>query len=194
MKSSAPLLSPILRSDTQGRMLAELMAEPDSELSLTELARRSRITLPTILRDVDRLASGGFVKSRRVGRTRLVSINTGHPIYAPLWLIVMYGYGPAAILPPLLSTVPGIDEAYIYGSWAARYLGEPGEDPNDVDVLVVGTADAGGLYEIARQATKTTGREVNINIISLQRWDSAEDGFVQTVRSRPLLELDLEKP
>ena len=122
----------------------------------------------------------------------MVSINTDHPIYGPLWQIVMYGYGPAAILPPLLSTVPGIDEAYIYGSWAARYLGEPGEDPNDVDVLVVGTADAGVLYEIARQATKTTGREVNI--ISLQRWDSAEDGFVQTVRSRPLLELDLEKP
>ena len=61
-------------------------------------------------------------------------------------------YGPAAILPELLARVDGVREAYIYGSWAARYRGEPGTEPRDVDVLVVGDADEDDLDDVARAA------------------------------------------
>lgn len=193
MKSSAPLLSPILRSDTQGRMLAALMRNAEKELSLTELATQCDVAVPTILRDVDRLVDGGYVTARRVGRNRLVRINTEHPIHASLWNVVMFGYGPAAILPGLLSDVPGIEHAYIYGSWAARFLGESGESPRDIDVLIVGSSEYGELYEVAHKASALVGREVNINVISPERWTDQKDGFVTTVKSRPLLELNLEK-
>lgn len=193
MKSSAPLLSPILRSDTQGRMLAALMRDAEKELSLTELAAQCDVAVPTILRDVDRLVDGGYVSTRRVGRNRLVRINTEHPIYASLWNVVMFGYGPAALLPGLLSDLPGIEHAYIYGSWAARFLGESGESPRDIDVLIVGGSEYGGLYEVAHKASALVGREVNINVITPERWANQTDGFVTTVKSRPLLELNLEK-
>jgi DNA-binding transcriptional ArsR family regulator len=193
MKSSAPLLSPILRSDTQGRMLAALMRDAEKELSLTELAAQCDVAVPTILRDVDRLVDGGYVSTRRVGRNRLVRINTEHPIYASLWNVVMFGYGPAALLPGLLSDLPGIEHAYIYGSWAARFLGESGESPRDIDVLIVGGSEYGDLYEVAHKASALVGREVNINVITPERWANQTDGFVTTVKSRPLLELNLEK-
>ena len=193
MKSSAPLLSPILRSDTQGRMLAALMRDAEKELSLTELAAQCDVAVPTILRDVDRLVDGGYVSARRVGRNRLVRINTEHPIYASLWNVVMFGYGPAALLPGLLSDLPGIEHAYIYGSWAARFLGESGESPRDIDVLIVGGSEYGDLYDVAHKASALVGREVNINVITPERWANQTDGFVTTVKSRPLLELNLEK-
>lgn len=193
MKSSAPLLSPILRSDTQGRMLAALMRDAEKELSLTELAAQCDVAVPTILRDVDRLVDGGYVSARRVGRNRLVRINTEHPIYASVWNVVMFGYGPAALLPGLLSDLPGIEHAYIYGSWAARFLGESGESPRDIDVLIVGGSEYGDLYEVAHKASALVGREVNINVITPERWANQTDGFVTTVKSRPLLELNLEK-
>ena len=193
MKSSAPLLSPILRSDTQGRMLAALMRDAEKELSLTELAAQCDVAVPTILRDVDRLVDGGYVSTRRVGRNRLVRINTEHPIYASLWNVVMFGYGPAALLPGLLSDLPGIEHAYISGSWAARFLGESGESPRDIDVLIVGGSEYGDLYEVAHKASALVGREVNINVITPERWANQTDGFVTTVKSRPLLELNLEK-
>lgn len=193
MKSSAPLLSPILRSDTQGRMLAALMRDAEKELSLTELAAQCDVAVPTILRDVDRLVDGGYVSARRVGRNRLVRINTEHPIYASLWNVVMFGYGPAALLPGLLSDLPSIEHAYIYGSWAARFLGESGESPRDIDVLIVGGSEYGDLYEVAHKASALVGREVNINVITPERWANQTDGFVTTVKSRPLLELNLEK-
>jgi DNA-binding transcriptional ArsR family regulator len=193
MKSSAPLLSPILRSDTQGRMLAALMRDAEKEITLTELAAQCDVAVPTILRDVDRLVDGGYVTARRVGRNRLVRINIEHPIYASLWNVVMFGYGPAAVLPGLLSGIPGIENAYIYGSWAARFLGESGESPRDIDVLIVGGSEYGDLYEVAHKASALVGREVNINVITPQRWADQKDGFVTTVKNRPLLELNLEK-
>lgn len=173
-------------------MLAELMANPEREFSLTDLATQAGVSVPTILRDIDRLVVGGYVRDRRVGRTRLVSINRDHPIFEPLRQIVMYGYGPAVVLREALADVPRIEKAFIYGSWAARYLGEPGADPNDIDVLVIGNPDSGELYAAARQASEKVRREVNINAITPKRWSKGEDGFVETVRSHPLLQLELE--
>jgi len=40
-----------------------------------------------------------------------------------------------------LSPVEGIVEAFIYGSWAARWRGEVGPALGGVDLLVVGTPD-----------------------------------------------------
>jgi hypothetical protein len=36
-----------------------------------------------------------------------------------------------------LEGVEGIEKAYLFGSWAARYAGEAGRAPADLDVLVI---------------------------------------------------------
>ncbi len=68
---------------------------------------------------------------------------------------VVLTYGPVAVLGELLASVPGVAEAYVYGSWAARYRGQAGDVPRDVDVLVIGDADEDDLYEAARAAERT---------------------------------------
>jgi hypothetical protein len=91
--------------------------------------------------------------------------------------------------------VAGVDRAFIFGSWAARYSGEPGPPPHDVDVLVVGTADLDDLDEIAHTAEARLDREVNIRRIRPQTWEQppANDAFLASLRSRPLTELDLAR-
>ena len=86
-----------------------------------------------------------------------------------------------------------MDQAYIYGSWAARYLGEPGSVPRDVDVLAVGTASDDDLYDTARKAELRLGREVNISEVSPQYWDAPDsaDSFMRHIRERPLVKLEL---
>lgn len=192
MKVSAPALSPILRSDTQGRLLATLFSHPEKSFTLSELAERAGVSAPTILRDVDRLVTNEYLIDERVGRSRQIRVNTEHPLYQPLWRIVMFGYGAVAILPKLLQAVPGVELALIYGSWAARFLGESGEPPRDIDVLVVGDADYGQCYAVAQKATEILGREVSIQVVDSQRWTEATDGFIETIQSRPFVTLDLE--
>lgn len=187
MRSSASLLSPILRSDTQGRILAALVIAPERSYSLTELSRRAGTDDSTVLREVERLAAAGILTSSRIGRTRQIRFNSTHPIASPLREIITYGYGPLAVLPDLLAEVVGLDEAYLYGSWAARASGVAGDEPRDIDLLLIGDVDPAAAYGVAAAATEVIGREVNVTSMTRERWMSGDDGFVATLRRRPLV-------
>lgn len=190
MRPIPPTLLPLLRSDTVGELLAWLYLHPDNEYSTTELAIRTGASQPTVSREADRFASAGLIVERRHGNLRLLRADTTTVIAGPLTDLLALTYGPAAVLPPLFQPIPGIEEAYIYGSWAARHAHQPGPPPQDVDVLVVGSADDDTLYDAARTAERTLGREVNVTRISSESWtDSAPDPFVTSVRNKPLYPL-----
>lgn len=191
MKPSVPTISPLLRSDTQGNLLAELLLTPTDERTMTELSAAIGATMPTVHREVDRLVTAGFLTERRSGRNRYIRANPAHPLYRPVRQIIEYAYGPRVVLPRLLSTLDGIDDAFVYGSWAARMNGEEGTDPADIDVLVIGRPDRADLYDVATAAQSELGREVNIRSVSKSRWEAADDPFLQTLRSRPLVRLEL---
>lgn len=193
MKQPPPILLPLLRSPFQGELLAWLFLHPESEYAQTDLARRFDVSLPTVSREVSRLANAGLVAERRHGNLRLVRAETDTAIARPLTELLALTYGPLAVLGEHLAEVEAVEEAYIYGSWAARYEGQPGHVPNDVDVLVIGAADEDDLYDAARASERRLGREVNIRRLSRDEWESAEhDPFLETIRSRPLVRIKLE--
>ena len=81
-------------------------------------------------------------------------------------------------------------QAWIYGSWAARYAQQPGPVPSDIDVLVVMTADPDVLDEVVAAAGERLGREVKIRRVRPATWDKAEaDPFTATVTSLPVVPL-----
>ncbi len=49
-------------------------------------------------------------------------------------------FGPAAVLRAALAKIRGIERAFIYGSWAARYAQRSGPVPDDIDLLVMVTS------------------------------------------------------
>jgi hypothetical protein len=116
---------------------------------------------------------------------------TDSPVSRPLTDLLAVTYGPLPVLNDLLADVEGITHAFIYGSWAARYLGEAGPVPGDVDVLAVGTADPDDLDEIAQAAQGRLGRPVEIRRISSAAWAAPDpaDPFLASVRERPLVQL-----
>jgi DNA-binding transcriptional ArsR family regulator len=185
-------LLPLLRSPFQGELLAWLFLHPDEEYSATDMAVRFGVSQPTASREADRLAQAGFIQERRRGNLRLLRAKTDTLVARPLTELLAVTYGPLAIIGELLSDVDGIDEAYIYGSWAARYRGEAGPVPRDVDVLVVGDADEDDLHDVARAAERRLGREVNISRVSSAAWRRQDgDPFLDSVRSRPIVPLDI---
>jgi len=191
MKTPPPTLSPFLRSNSQGLLLADLFLDASEEHSLTQLAEAAGTAVPTSMREVDRLVEAGFALDRRIGATRLVRANAEHPMFAAVRELVLYAYGPIAVLTPLIKEIKGVKKAFIYGSWAARVQGEAGADPGDIDVLLVSNLNSFDTYEIGIQASAVMKREVNVQNISEKDWSSAESGFVRTVKSRPLIELKI---
>ena len=174
MKEGSPLLLPLLRSRAQGDIVAWIMLHPEREFSLVEIARAVGVSGPTVMREVDRLAQAGLVREVRRGNQRLVRAETESPVFGPLAALMAVTFGPVPVLSELLADVSGIRQAWIYGSWAARYAQQPGPVPDDIDVLVVGTADPDALDDVADVATGRLGREVSIRRVRPQTWDAAD--------------------
>jgi DNA-binding transcriptional ArsR family regulator len=182
----------LLRTPLLGELLGWLYLHPEQAWSVTELARRLKVSQSTVSREADRLVGGELITEQRRGNLRLLQANVRGPLVRPLTDLLAVTYGPTAVLGELLASVPGVDEAYVYGSWAARYSGEPGAVPNDIDVLVIGDADEDALDDAARAAERVLGREVNVRRVSARAWRGRKDDpFLMSVRSRPLVAIDL---
>lgn len=188
----APSLLPILRSQQQGEILALLLGDPDLELSLTEISERTGAPHPSVYREIERAEQAGLVTTRKVGNTRLVRANMASPYYAGLSEVLTRAFGVPTVLAEALTAVEGITAAYIYGSWAARHAGQPGQRPvRDIDVLVLGAPERDELYKALSTAERRLGRSIEVTIRDAAWLKSGTGGFHDTVASRPMLRLDL---
>lgn len=189
MRSAPSALLPILRSQVAGELLALLYLHPQEEYSLTEAAIAIGANLNAVHYEAAKLAEGGLITTRKRGNLRLIRAVADSVLTRPLTDLLAVTYGPLPVIADLITDVEGVSEAYIYGSWAARYHGEPGAAPADVDVLVVGTANLDDLDEIAEKAQTTLRRPVNIRRIRPETWNASDptDPFIGSVKSRPLV-------
>jgi len=87
----------------------------------------------------------------------------------------------------ILAGVAGIESAFLFGSWAATYQGQPGRPPGNIDVLVIGDPDRDDLDEAAQRAGARLATEVNVTIRSPRWWREGGDGFHAEVTGRPLV-------
>jgi len=186
-----PPIMPIFRSHLQGELLAVVLLSDDGEFSLTGLAQRLGAPLPTVHREASRLEAAGVVASRRVGNVRIVRANRRSPAYEPLRELVERYFGVPVIVGEEFSGVSGIDELYIFGSWADRATGVPGPAPNDIDVLAVGHPDRDQAYESALRVERRAGKPVNVTIRSADSWSRKEDGFLRQVAAGNLIPIDI---
>ncbi len=186
MRTSAPPLLAIFRSQLQGDLLARVLLDP-GRFTVSGLAREISAPVSTVQREVDRLERAGLFRTSRVGRARLVTGNDGNPALAPLRELVMIAFGPRQVVAEEFADLIGVSEVVIFGSWAARYDGEQGAVPGDVDVLVVGQPDRDDVYDAAERAQARLGRPVNTTIVPPQRWSVADEPFLREVKRRPVV-------
>jgi hypothetical protein len=189
VRTAAPALLPVFRSRLQGEVLALVLADPGVEWTVDDLAGRTGQPYQTVGNEVRRLQDADLLVARSVGRTKLVRANADSPYFQPLSQLALMSFGPPLVIAEEFGNLGGVSRILIYGSWAARYEGERGPAPHDVDVLLIGAPDRDAAYEAARSAERRLGREVNVTIRSVEQWRSATDSFTQQLRSSPLLEV-----
>ncbi len=189
-KQPAPLLMPIFRSQQQGEILAWLLDDSDRETSLSDLSRLLGVPAPSVHREVERAVRAGIATSRRVGGSRLVRINRMSKFVEPLRQLLVMTFGVPARLGRVLGTVSGVEAAFIFGSWAARYEGIDGTRPvGDIDVLIVGEPDRETIYAGLVQVEPELGYPVQVTFRSSQWFADGTDGFHDTVLGRPLIQI-----
>src|ERR1700719_5151170 len=132
MRSAAPALLPVFRSPLQASILAAL-----------------------------RLTGAGLLLRRHVGRSTMVTANLDNRLVEPLTELLFLSWGPLQVVADEFAELDGAERVLIFGSWAARYLEQPGPPPHDLDVLVVGQPRREDVYDAADQAQKRLGMPVN---------------------------------
>jgi predicted nucleotidyltransferase len=85
-----------------------------------------------------------------------------------------------------LAQIDGIESAFIYGSFAARILGETGPAPHDIDVMVLGEPNVDAVYEACARIEAAVHRPVNPTILTRDEF-AADSGFLDNMRSGPAI-------
>jgi predicted nucleotidyltransferase len=103
--------------------------------------------------------------------------------------LVLVAFGPREVIAQEFSELSGLAGLLIYGSWAARYSGEDGPEPGDIDVLVIGNVDRDEAYDAAERAQDRLERDVNPQLVTIARWNEGSTPFLTEVKQRPLITL-----
>lgn len=168
------------RSLVRRAILGTFFNKPGIERHVRELARELGYTPEAVSNELDLLERSGVLVSSRVGRARRYRLNTTSAAGREVRALFQRTIGLEARLRSALEGVPGVEEAFIYGSYAR------GEDlaTSDIDVMVIGDADRTVVSEAVVAVEQEIGREVNITQYSrrdLDRLRSRRDPFVRDV-------------
>jgi predicted nucleotidyltransferase len=102
----------------------------------------------------------------------------------PLREILMVATSPVVILTEELARMDGIESVFLYGSFAARMLGDAGPAPHDIDVMVLGEPDVDAVYEECSRAEAAVHRPVNPTIHTPEEF-AERSAFLDNVCSGP---------
>jgi hypothetical protein len=193
MKPKPGLLSPLIRSDVQGLILAKLFMNADRDFTITDLAEYAFTSVPTAMREVDRLVEAAYVLDKPLGRTRLIRADQQHPLFEAIFQIVANSYGPATLLPRALNGLFGLQRAFIYGSWAQRLAQQPGPQPTELEVLLVGNMNRIDASRALVAVEEKIGLPLTLQFVNNVDFEHDSTEFVRTIKQQPLLELNLTR-
>jgi len=169
-----------LRSKARQRLLAYYFANPTARLHLRALAERLDIDPSNLSKELGRLEREGLFRSEISGRQKYFQLNREYPLFAEVRSIVSKTIGASSLIAQSLKKIEGIEEAYLYGSFASNQQ----DAASDIDVLVIGTPSDEVLAEAIRKIERQLGREVSYTILTRREFDSRrtrKDAFLENV-------------
>ncbi len=161
MRTSAPAILPLFRSEMQVRLLALLLLQPERSWTLQELAQTLDAAASSVHRELGRGEAAGIIRRDATARPHRFRAAIDDSLHEPLATLLRRSVGVEEQLRGALER-PDVLVAVIYGSWA----GETRRPNSDIDVLVVGDADLRELRRRVRMIGKTAGRTIDLTVVT----------------------------
>jgi predicted nucleotidyltransferase len=169
-----------LRSKARQRLLAYYFANQTARLHLRDLAEQLNIDPSNLSKELGRLEREGLFRSDVSGRQKYFQLNREYPLFAEVRSIVSKTIGASSLIAQSLKKIQGIEEAYLYGSFASNQQ----DSASDIDVLVIGNPRDEVLAEALRKIERQLGREVSYTVLTRKEFDSRrsrKDAFLENV-------------
>lgn len=180
-------------SAVRRQILLTFFARPGIVRHVRELARELGWSATIVGQELDRLERTGILTSERIGRARRYRIDDRSSIAHEVRSLVQKTIGIEARIRDAIADLPGVDEAFVYGSYAR------GDDraTSDLDLFVIGVVDHEDLSERLADVERELGRDVNVTNYErgeLARLRRERDLFVERVFEGPRVRLIGTRP
>jgi predicted nucleotidyltransferase len=169
-----------LRSKARQRLLASFFTNPTARHHLRDLAERLSIDPANLSKELRRLEQDGLFASEVSGRQKYFRLNRAYPLFQEVRGIVTKTVGAVPLLAQSLKRIEGIEEAYLYGSFARNQQ----DAASDIDVLVIGTPREKALAEGVRRLEGQLGREITYTVLTRKEFAARraqKDPFLEGV-------------
>jgi predicted nucleotidyltransferase len=168
------------RSKARQRLLAYYFTNPTARHHLRDLAEQLSIDPSNLSKELGRLEREGLFRSDVSGRQKYFQLNREYPLFDEVRNIVAKTIGAVPLIAQSFKRVQGIDEAYLYGSFARGQQ----DAASDIDVLVIGAPREEVLAETVRKLERRLRREVNYTVLTPKEFKSRrarKDAFLENV-------------
>lgn len=189
LRRSRAGLGDVLASGAAARLIALFALHPERTFHFRALQRITGLPNRSLQIELGRLMRLGLLDRETIGRTTSFS-TAAESRWRVLRELVREFASPGDLLRPALAEVPGIQAAFIYGSFARR---DDVHERSDVDVFVLGTEANDlefrhGIASAALEIGGFLGREVNVTRctperLASQRAEGRSSHFLQSVLS-----------
>ena|ERR1022692_2609606 len=169
-----------LQSKVRQRLLRYYFTNPTAHLHVRDLAQRLDVDPSNLSKELRHLESEGLFSSEISGRQKYFRLNRKYPLLAEVRRIVEKTIGTTPLLAEALGRIDGIQEAYLYGSFARNQQ----DVASDIDVIVIGNPKGDLLAEAIRALEKQLGREINYTVLARKEFDSRrarKDAFLEDI-------------
>jgi len=151
-------------------------------------SKKLKLDKRNLVKKLKELEKEGILKSERKGNLKLYSLNKNYPLYREYKNIVLKTVGMEAKLKKILNEEKGVEEAYIYGSYASNRM----DVSSDIDLLVIGRHSVLSLQRKISKLEKEVNREINaVNMDKggCRKRLKTKDPFLQSVFSKKFIKL-----
>jgi predicted nucleotidyltransferase/predicted transcriptional regulator with HTH domain len=177
-----------LRSELRRKLLTYFYTNRTARMYVRQLASALQVDSTNLSRELARLEQAGLLRSEVEGRQRYYSINPQYPYLKAVFSLLQGTVGIVPTLTSALRRVHGIEDAFLYGSFAKNEA----DAASDIDLLIVGQPDAASLAAEVLVLERTLNREVSYTVLKpeeLKRKLAAHDPFLSDVWQGKRIEL-----
>jgi predicted nucleotidyltransferase len=142
-------------------ILLEFFNNPQKSSHVSEIARETRHTIPTVSRELSKLEKANIFTSKMVGRSKVYSLSDSR-ILPPLKQLFFQTKGIEGLLKNILNKHLDIEFAFIFGSYASNTT----SPTSDIDLLVVGDMDSSILDGQLHDLSDFLKRDIHLVLLS----------------------------
>ena len=177
-----------LRSKVTIKILNYFFINPDARHYINELARILNLDPKNADTKLKELEREGLLESEFSGKQRYFYLSKKYPLLKEYRQIVLKTVGLERCLKEALSKIYGLEEAYLFGSYARDKM----DISSDIDLLVIGSHSSLSAQKAINKIQQEISRD--INVINLTKKELAEkrkkkNPFIKDIFSKKIIKL-----